>query len=496
MASITNEGNGRRRVQFMLDGQRKGIRLGACSERLAERFADRVEDLITSRSLSATPARETAEWLKELDEDVHAKLAALGLVSSRTTTATLALGAFIDGYIADRTDAKPRTIINLKQTRTDLVKFFGEDRALSTITKGDADEFWRWLIRPAAGSGNMMQPAGRGLNANTAKRLCGRAKQLFQVAIDKGHVGANPFKHMKCRVRGSDEAREFFVTRDVALKVLDKCPDVQWKLIFALSRFGGLRCPSETLSLKWEDIHWDEDRITVHCPKLEHLDGKATRQIPLFPELRPILDEALAETNYEAGPGAHLITRYRDCNANLRTGLNRILKRAGVKPWPKLFHNLRASRQTELCKQWPAHVVCEWIGNSAAIAAEHYLQVTDADFTTAAALPQISAEPAGGAPLVQNAVQPAHATQRQTTTPASTDAVCRTVAAGVVPGRAGGYPQGGQNYPADSIGNHEVGGGVVQNPVQPDPDLAEVVERWPDLTADVRAGVMRLVRGA
>ena len=30
----------------------------------------------------------------------------------------------------------------------------------------------------------------------------------------------------------------------------------------------------------------------------------------------------------------------------MRTGLLRIIDRAGVEPWPKLFHNLRASRES------------------------------------------------------------------------------------------------------------------------------------------------------
>jgi len=51
--------------------------------------------------------------------------------------------------------------------------------------------------------------------------------------------------------------------------------------------------------------------------------------------------------------------------------------------WPKLFHNLRASRETELAAEHPIHVVCAWIGNSQQIAAKHYLQVTDADFEKA-----------------------------------------------------------------------------------------------------------------
>src|SRR5262249_47441379 len=55
-------------------------------------------------------------------------------------------------------------------------------------------------------------------------------------------------------------------------------------------------------------------------------------------------------------------------------------RRAGVKPWPRLFQNLRASCETELAQSYPLHVVCAWIGNSAKVAADHYLQVTEADF--------------------------------------------------------------------------------------------------------------------
>src|SRR5262249_42219374 len=61
----------------------------------------------------------------------------------------------------------------------------------------------------------------------------------------------------------------------------------------------------------------------------------------------------------------------------------RYVRRAGLKPWPKLFQNMRATRETELAQDYPLHVVCEWIGNSKAVATKHYLQVTDADFAKA-----------------------------------------------------------------------------------------------------------------
>lgn len=120
--------------------------------------------------------------------------------------------------------------------------------------------------------------------------------------------------------------------------------------------------------------------MTVHSPKTEHHPGGVSRVIPLFPDLRQYLDEVWpAATDGEE----FVITRYRSANANLRTQWERIIRRAGLKPWPKLFHNMRATRQTELAESYPMHVVTAWIGNSAAVAAERYLQVTDEHFSVA-----------------------------------------------------------------------------------------------------------------
>ncbi|MBA4016488.1 MAG: hypothetical protein C0483_04815 [Pirellula sp.] len=57
--------------------------------------------------------------------------------------------------------------------------------------------------------------------------------------------------------------------------------------------------------------------------------------------------------------------------------------RAGIEPWPKLFQNLRSTRETELMETYPAHVVCAWIGNSESVAQKHYLQITDEHFAKA-----------------------------------------------------------------------------------------------------------------
>jgi hypothetical protein len=50
-------------------------------------------------------------------------------------------------------------------------------------------------------------------------------------------------------------------------------------------------------------------------------------------------------------------------NSNLRTEMTRLLRRAAVSGWPRLFRSVtlqegRASRQTELQHEFPLHVVC------------------------------------------------------------------------------------------------------------------------------------------
>jgi hypothetical protein len=101
----------------------------------------------------------------------------------------------------------------------------------------------------------------------------------------------------------------------------------------------------------------------------------------LFPELLPYLQEA-----FDAAPdGAlYVIDRKRSHETNLRTTFERIVYKAGLLPWEKPFQNMRSSRETVLAAEWPIHIVCAWIGNTAAEAAKHYLQVTDNDFQKAA----------------------------------------------------------------------------------------------------------------
>jgi integrase len=393
VASIANDPGGRRRILFVAPGgERKTIRLGKVSGRAAESFKYRVEQLLECQLLKRPMAADLAQWISDLDDSLARKLAGVGLIPNQEPPPLTTLEPFLTEYIAGRSDVKRGTREHLERAKHDLIRYFGAERALTAITPGDADDFRLHLLSRLAD--------------NTVRRRCGRAKQFFRAALRKRLISENPFGDMKGCCVQANRNRDYFISREEADLVIAASPDAEWRLIFALSRFGGLRCPSEHLSLTWADVDWERDRIRVRSPKTEHHDGGDSRLIPIFPELRPHLEQVWEE----AAPGTeYVITRYRSANSNLRTQLERIIHKAGLKPWPKLFHNLRATRETELAQSFPLHVVCAWIGNSKAIAAKHYLQVTDDHFRAATEQPS----PAGAAPQVaQNPAQQAHARDR------------------------------------------------------------------------------------
>jgi len=242
---------------------------------------------------------------------------------------------------------------------------------ITKISEADAMDFRQYLMNSKLAS------------ATVAKRLQ-FARTFFHDARRRKLIASNPFAEVSAKsVVRLDQRR--FITQQETTKLLDACPNQHWRTIITLARYGGLRCPSEVLSLRWQDIDWDRQRINVPSPKTEH-HGKGSRLIPLFPELKVALEEA-----WELAPeGAIYVVdeRYRKSsnaskgwrNCNLRTYFERIITRAGLEPWPKLFHALRSSRETELAQDFPIHVVTAWLGNTPTIAMRHYLLTTDADF--------------------------------------------------------------------------------------------------------------------
>lgn len=366
MASISTDKNGLRKIQFLDDGgNRKTIYLGNMTMKIANEIKLKVEMLRTAKVTRNSIDNETANWVANIGDELAEKLAAVGLIPERAKRKVTTLAGLIAHVVELRSDAKPRTLTNLKQAAAKLVEHFGAEKPLERITEGDADSF-------VAAMRKKYSPA-------YVSRLTKYGKQFFHAARRAGLVTANPFDGVKAGTMANPE-RMYFLTRADTQKIIDACPSAEWRLIVALARFGGLRCPSELATLTWDDINWDQGRFLVKSPKTAHHADGGRRWVPLFPELRPYLDEMFDQAEEKS---VYVFRRTLTHETNLRTSFERIIYRAGLIPWPKLFQNLRATRETELVQSFPLHVVTSWIGNSARVAAKHYLQVTDEDYLKA-----------------------------------------------------------------------------------------------------------------
>jgi integrase len=378
VASLTAEYSGRdgseRRktgwvVQFTdaATGRRPKIRLGPVTRKVAENARRHIEHLLVAREMGTPIDVDTAQWLGRLEDVVHDRIVRAGLAQRRVGQSrgdsTVTVQWLVRRYLEVRgPNLKANTVRNLEQAGKKLVGHFGAERPIAGITKGEAIDWREGLLKDHA-------------EASVATHVA-KAKQFFAYARDHGFITTDPFANLR---KGSQKNRKrlVFVTPEAVGKVLEVCPDNQWRLILVLARYGGLRVPSEMQDLKWSDVFWDKRKIRITVKKKEHLDGHEVRFIPIFPEIQPYLETAWEEAEDGA---VYVVPRARPSGVNLGTQLRRFIGLAGLEVWPRVFQNLRASRDTELAKREPIHLVNSWMGHTSRVAQDHYQMVTDDDF--------------------------------------------------------------------------------------------------------------------
>lgn len=363
MTSVYRKNN---RRAFVLDvgagGKRQRVGIGRVTAALAKQIEHHVDELLSMRGNTVPIPAATQQWLDGIDDKLYFSIHKIGLVPPRRNSdfIVVTVSRLFEDYLERRTDLQPSTRTIIKSSKLSMNKFFTPARNAGSLSAAECADFKRWLLVK-------LSPA-------TAAGQIKKCKQIYRDAVDRGVVKSNPFAGI---VAGSQKNRDRiqYVPSETAYKVIEEAPDARWRLLIKFARFAGLRIPSEPSVLKWSDVLWDKNRISVYSPKT-----KSRRLVPLFPVLLPELRELFEA----AKPGDELVFGNTiGSRSNLRTGFQKIVKRAGVKSWPRLFHNLRASCQTDLSKTFPQHVACEWLGNSEKIADDHYLSVTDADFEAA-----------------------------------------------------------------------------------------------------------------
>lgn len=516
MASIGREGERGelKRIIFRdAAGKQQSLRLGKCSERAALNALAGFERVLEAHRVGSTIHPDGVRWLEAIDNRLHARVVRLGLgVEPRKGAAVVTLANLLDRFDAAAA-VKASTRAAYKQTTDSLRAHLGEGTPLASITPAHADTWRKAIAEQVTVKGDDGKETTKQLAPATVAKRVHVARAIFKRAVRWGLIASNPFAELRAGSQSNPD-RAYYVDAESIRAILEACPDDEWRAIVALSRFAGLRCPSEIVALRWGDVNWERGRLMVRSPKTAGHEGHAVRVVPIAPELRPILQDLFdrAEIGVEA-----VVPRLRDGTVNLRTTFEKIVKRAGVKPWPRLFHNMRASCATDWVERFPAHVVAGWLGHSPLIAARHYLQTRDAHFNMAAGVGEAAANPA-------TQVRPSDPTDEhgETQNPEN-PAVLVACGVGCDPVESGKVGDTGLEHPPESSGNSRVsetggsksgsngeGSGPADRPDAPlprapsaaaegaaegqDADLRAVVEAWPTLAPAIRAAVLAMVR--
>ncbi len=393
MASICRDPNGRKRILFVdVDGSRKTLRLGKIDLKTAQTIKRHVEALLVAKITNTPAPQDTATWLAGIGHELKQKLASAGLIHGGKLLRDL-----VEAYVqAKRATIKPQTLHNNLQAMKYIMAILGEATPIESIKVEDAERIRRIL-------------ADQGYRPMTVARRLAVAREIFNYAVQMDWLTKNPFAYVRHPVPSTRD-RQHYVSIEETQRLLEAAPDWQWRTIIGLCRFAGLRCPSEVFALQWQDVNLPDGIMWVRSPKTEHHRGHEGRWVPIFDPLKPLLEEAwdcAVEEQVHVLPREteHGTALSRLSRPTLHDRFKVIVKRAGLTPWPRLFHNLRSSCETDLALRYPLHLASRWLGNSTIVANRHYLQAGLNDHLRYAGDNPFAGGAKSGARAAQNAAQ-------------------------------------------------------------------------------------------
>lgn len=343
MSSLTRETGARTgyRLRLYTAHGRKSIWLGEVSRTEATATQRHVDEIIAAQTAGLPIPRQTQHWLETLNLSLRAKLMPL-LGSAKTVS------AMIDAFIDHKSQSvKSSTLASIENSLNSLSAEAGS-LLVQSVERHHLD-----AIRD-----------GLCVADSTQAKFAKDWRAFFAWCIEQNASTHNPADHLATHVHAANKQ---FIARETIAKALEQCQDNHLAAVIALSRYGGLRIPSEIYTLGASDVGDDRIRIT---------DTKRTseRFLPIFPELADHLESirGLSESTIATLSPSGITSRFEQ-----------LLREAKITPWPKLWHSMRASRETELIREFGITTACLWIGNSPTVAAKHYAQVSPDDWQRA-----------------------------------------------------------------------------------------------------------------
>jgi integrase len=375
------------------DGKRRVLRLrsfGIDKKERAAEIAVRMERLLAIRDLATVPDEGTLAAIRALHPRFREFLGSAGLIPREADERTVhqCLDAFLE---AQRGQCKEETMRVLGRAAKHAKAFFPADKELQAVTICDALAFSNWLKTRRGKQSPQLAEA-------TVRKTCSIISQAFRFALRSGWIRSNAFVDSGVKKSVPPNLnRVAYVSIAETECLLQACSNREDRLMVGFARFAALRLPSEISDLRWGDFKNDFKVVCIRASKT----GNA-RSVPVMPSLRQLL----LEDSVPSDPSEFVFPRLRR-HPSLSMTMRRIIRRSGIKNYPRALHALRASCITDWSKAYPSIAeVASWAGHTIPVMTRYYLRVQADDSAlraAAAAHAEASSESEGGAGAVRAA---------------------------------------------------------------------------------------------
>jgi integrase len=339
------------------------VRLSGFDVAAAVEAAEHVEAMIRAANSRRPVGYATTRWLQtEAPANLVSCLVDCNLHDDRRTVGD-AVDAFLEEISREVSDGR---FNDLERELNKFSKFVGPRVLSADVTRADVD---RWADSISE------------LSASTQGKYAAMVRQFFKWAQAERLVETSPAAHLDRRTFAAEARREVTAAEFGALVAV--CDPVSVMALW-LARYAGLRI-NEACRLRWDRVDLPGRALNVDDTKR----GR-DRRVPLVEPLRSKIEAEFGRWLEAGGPSVFVLVDPLAFNVGepvTRSAIDGRIRAAamaaGVPLWPRLFHNLRATRQTEWIAEFGIVNACHWIGNSQTVAARHYAMATEAAFNEA-----------------------------------------------------------------------------------------------------------------
>ncbi|GHT36477.1 hypothetical protein FACS189427_08160 [Planctomycetales bacterium] len=361
----------RQRITYTTDsGQCREITLSSRYDNsVVEDFRSLVKRLSDVRRFGGELSRQDTQRLENLLPELRKKLIDCGLINGKVDERVPTIVKLIEQYKSTRVGIKDASLDVDKRIFNYLVEYFGGKKRIDLITPAEAGGIRNYLMNERTVRRGKLKPS----SANRAIRAI---KPIFRFAVDCGYIAVSPFAKVKSGSIISLERQEYISVERIEEAIAACGNDIELRGLLAITRFQGLRIPSEVRDLKFSDFLTVKTGMIFTVP----VSGKTgRRKMPVFSEFVPYLTE-LQQHRKEGQE--YLFEKYRRVKAsgkiefvNIGALIRKKMKRAGAPVWEKFFLNLRSSCITDKERLgWSRSLMDAVFGNSEQIRLKHYIQ--------------------------------------------------------------------------------------------------------------------------